>query len=41
VKINKYKDDKYKDVYALVHKAFTPAIVVMSGKIQFEFLRLL
>ena len=35
------KTNKYKDAYALVHKAFAPAIVGMSGQIHVDFLRLL
>ena len=35
------KNTKYKDVYGIVHKAFTPAIVGMSGQINTDFLRLL
>ena len=35
------KNNKYKDVYGIVHKAFAPAIVGMSGQIQADFLRLL
>ena len=37
----KVKNNKYKDVYGLVHKAFAPAIVGMSGQIHADFLRLL
>ena len=33
--------NKYKDVYGIVHKAFAPAIVGMSGQIHADFLRLL
>ena len=35
------KNNKYKDVYGLVHKAFAPAIAGMSGQIYADFLRLL
>ena len=35
------KNNKYKDVYDIVHKAFAPAIVGMSGQIHADFLRLL
>ena len=35
------KTNKYKDAYGLVHKAFAPAIVGMSGQIHVDFLRLL
>ena len=35
------KNNKYKDVYGVVHKAFAPAIVGMSGEIHADFLRLL
>ena len=35
------KNRKYKDVYGLVHKAFAPAIVGMSGQIHADFLRLI
>ena len=35
------KTNKYKEAYALVHKAFAPAIVGMSGQIHVDFLRLL
>ena len=35
------KNNKYKDVYEFVHKAFAPAIVDMSGQIHADFLRLL
>ena len=35
------KNNKYKDVYGIVHKAFAPAIVGMSGQIHADFLRLL
>jgi len=35
------KNNKYKDVYGVVHKAFAPAIVGMSGQIHANFLRLL
>ena len=35
------KNNKYKDVYGVVHKAFAPAIVGMSGQIHADFLRLL
>jgi len=35
------KNNKYKDYYGIVHKAFTPAIVGMSGQIHADFLRLL
>jgi len=35
------KNNKYKDVYGIVHKAFAPAIVSMSGQIHADFLRLL
>jgi len=35
------KNNKYKDVYGIMHKAFTPAIVGMSGQIHADFLRLL
>ena len=35
------KNNKYKDVYGLVGKAFAPAIVGMSGQIHADFLRLL
>ena len=35
------KNNKYKDVYGLVSKAFAPAIVGMSGQIHTDFFRLL
>jgi len=35
------KNNKYKEVYGIVHKAFAPAIVGMSGQIHADFLRLL
>jgi len=35
------KNNKYKDVYGIVHKAFAPAIIGMSGQIHVDFLRLL
>ena len=35
------KNNKYKDVYGVVRKAFAPAIVGMSGQIHADFLRLL
>ena len=35
------KNNKYKDVYGIVHKAFAPAIVGMSGPMHADFLRLL
>ena len=35
------KNNKYKDVYGIVHKAFAPAIAGMSGQIHADFLRLL
>ena len=35
------KNNKYKDVYGIVHKAFAAAIVGMSGQIHADFLRLL
>ena len=35
------KNNRYKDVYGIVHKAFAPAIVGMSGRIHADFLRLL
>ena len=35
------KNNKYKDVYGLVHKAFAPAIAGMSGQIHADFLWLL
>ena len=35
------KNNKYKDVYGIVHKAFAPAIVGMSGQVHADFLRLL
>ena len=35
------KNNKYKDVYGVVHKAFAPAIEGMSGQIHADFLRLL
>ena len=35
------KNNKYKDVYGIVHKAFALAIVGMSGQIHADFLRLL
>ena len=35
------KYNKYEDVYGIVHKAFAPAIVGMSGQIHADFLRLL
>ena len=35
------KNNKYKDFYGIVHKAFAPAIIGMSGQIQADFLRLL
>jgi len=35
------KNNKYKDVYGVVHKSFAPAIVGMSGQIHDDFLRLL
>ena len=35
------KNNKYKDVYGIVHKAFAPVIVGMSGQIHADFLRLL
>ena len=35
------KNNKYKDVYGVVHKAFSPAIAGMSGQIHADFLRLL
>jgi len=35
------KYNKYKDVYGIVHKAFAPAIVGMSGQIHADFLRFL
>ena len=33
------KNNKYKDVYGIVRKAFTPAIVGMYGQIHDDFLR--
>ena len=35
------KNNKYKDVYGIVHKAFAPAIIGMSSQIHVDFLRLL
>ena len=35
------KNNKYKDVYDIVYKAFSPVIVGMSGQIHADFLRLL
>jgi len=35
------KNNKYKDIYGIVHKAFAPVIVGMSGQIHADFLRLL
>ena len=35
------KNNKYKDVYGIVHKAFAPAIAGMSGQIHADFLWLL
>jgi len=35
------KNNKYKDVYVYVHKAFAPAIIGMSGQIHVDFLWLL
>ena len=35
------KNNKYKDVYGVIHKAFAPAILGMSGQIHADFLRLL
>jgi hypothetical protein len=35
------KNNKYKDVYGIVHKMFAPAIVGMSGQIHADFLQLL
>jgi len=35
------KNNKYKDVHGVVHKAFAPVIVGMSGQIYADFLRLL
>ena len=35
------KNNKYKDVYGVVHKAFSPAIVGMSGQIHDDFLQFL
>jgi len=35
------KNNKYKDVYGIVHKAFAPAIIDMSGQIHADFLWLL
>ena len=35
------KNNKFKDVYGLIGKAFAPAIVGMSGQIHADFLRLL
>ena len=35
------KNNKYKDVYDIVHKAFAPVIVGMSGQIHADFLRIL
>ena len=35
------KNNKYKYVYGIVHKAFAPANVGMSGQIHADFLRLL
>jgi len=35
------KNNKYKDVYGIVHKAFAPAIIGMSGQIHADFLWLL
>ena len=35
------KNNKYKYVYGIVHKAFVPAIVGISGQIHADFLRLL
>ena len=35
------KNNKYKDVHGIVHKAFAPAIVGMSGQIHADFLWLL
>ena len=40
VRVN-VKNNKYKDVYGLVNKAFAPAIVGMSSQIHADFLRLL
>ena len=34
-------NNKYKDVYGIVHKTFAPTIVGMSGQIHADFLRLL
>ena len=35
------KNNKYKNVYGIVHKAFAPAIIGMSGEIHADFLQLL
>ena len=35
------KNNKYKDIYGVVHKAFAPAITGMSGQIHAVLLRLL
>ena len=35
------KINKYEDVYNIVHKAFAPAIVGISGQIHADFLRFL
>jgi len=35
------KNNKYKDVYGVIHKAFAPAIIGMSSQIHTDFLRLL
>jgi len=35
------KNNKYKDVYGVVHKAFAPTIIGMSSQIHADFLRLL
>ena len=35
------KNNKYKDVYGIVRKAFAPAIIGMSSQIHADFLRLL
>ena len=32
------KNNKYKDVYGIVHKPFAPAIIGMSGQIHADFL---
>jgi len=37
----KVKNNKYKDVHGIVHKAFAPVIEGMSGQIHTDFLQLL